>query len=368
MTSTPTSRGRRLSSGSMTSEAGLFPIYEDPDLDADNIPLFSDMESVAGSEAGWGGADDSYNAVTKEQLVQMVGKMRARYHKYKGRYTDIGKAYKELAAENKKVKEVMQQTQDKALRRISELKEAAALDKEAKTHLEEELRAELEEKQHVINSLNTKVALLKNQEPANLVDIEHREDLENGARVNGAFQNSDDKLNQLTDLQDDMSAKSSEESDKVFHLEDKVKRLESLLSKCKENIKANKNKLTALTEVKEQLATDLETKEKDLCEARESCQKAVDELQVLRKREETEEVQMAEIKLQMHSEMICKDEEIGKLRVSLNQEAEEKEKLSGEVDNLNKEIKEMAAAQESLEKRMEEERKAAMEVRKYCNY
>ena len=34
-----------------------------------------------------------------------------------------------------------------------------------------------------------------------------------------------------------------------------------------------------------------------------------------------------------------------------------------EVDNLNKEIKEMGAAQESLEKRMEEERKAAMEVR-----
>ena len=187
------------------------------------------------------------------------------------------------------------------------------------------------------------------------------------AQVIGAFQNSDDKLNQLTDLQDDMSAKSSEESDRVFHLEDKVKRLESLLSKCKENIKANKNKLTALTEVKEQLATDLETKEKDLCEARESCQKAVDELQILRKREETEEVQMAEIKLQMHSEMICKDEEIGKLRVSLNQEAEEKEKLSEEVDNLNKEIKEMAAAQESLEKRMEEERKAAMEVRQSDN-
>ena len=65
-----------------------------------------------------------------------------------------------------------------------ELKEAAALDKEAKTHLkthlEEELRVELEEKQHDINTLNTKVALLKNQEPASLVDIEHREDMENG--------------------------------------------------------------------------------------------------------------------------------------------------------------------------------------------
>ena len=317
-------------------------------------------------QAGWPGADDSSNtgqmsAVSKEQLVQMVSKMRARYHKYKGRYTDLGKAYRELAAENKKVKEVMQQTQDKALRRISELKEAAALDKEAKAHLEEELRAELEEKQHVITTLNTKVALLK-KESVNLVDFEHQEDLENGAKVNGAFQNSDDKLNHLTDLPDNLSAK-SEESDKVFHLEDKVKRLESLLSKCKENIKANKNKMTALTEVKEQLATDLETKEKDLSEARESCQKANDELDILRKREESEEVQMAEIKLQMHSEMIAKDEEIGKLRVSLNQETEEKEKMSEEVDNLNKEIKEMAAAQESLEKRMEEERKAAMEVR-----
>lgn len=58
------------------------------------------------------------------------------------------------------------------------------MDKEGKTqlknHLEEELRVELEEKQHVINTLNTKVALLRNQELASLVDIEHREDMENG--------------------------------------------------------------------------------------------------------------------------------------------------------------------------------------------
>ena len=358
MTSTPTSRGRRLSSGS-TSEAALFPIYEDPDLDHDNIPLFSDMESVAGSEAGWG--DDSCNnssqlsAVSKEQLLNMLSKMRSRYHKYKGRYTDLGKAYRDLQNENKKVKDVMQQTQDKALRRISELKEQAALDKEAKAHLEEELRAELEEKQHIINTLNTKVALLK-KESVNLVDIDHQEDLENGAKVNGGFE-SDDKLNH----EDDMSVK-SEESDKVFHLEDKIKRLESLLSKCKENIKANKNKLTALTEVKEQLAADLENKEKELVEVRSSCQKSNEELDVLRKKEESEEVQMAEIKLAMHSEMILKDEEIGKLRLSLTKETEEKEKLQADVDNLHKEIKEMGFAQESLEKRMEEERKAAMEV------
>ena len=356
MTSTP-NRGRRLSSGS-TTEASLFPIYEDPEQD--NIPLFSDMESVAGSEAGWG--DDSsaqYSAVSKEQLVAMVTKMRARYHKYKGRYTDLAKAYKDLQAENLKVKDVMQQTQDKALRRISELKEQAALDKEAKAHLEEEMRAELEEKEHVITTLNTKVALLKKDSPSPLIDLDNHEDIAaNGSKVNGVLENEDRSNTE------ELSVK-SEDGEKVFHLEDKIKRLESLLSKCKENIKTNKNKTTALTEVKDQLAADLEQKEKELVELRDSSDKVRAELETLRRKEEGEEIQIAEVKLAMHSEMIMKDEEIGKLRTSLNVETEEKEKLVLETQNLHREIKEMGNAQESLEKRMEEERKAAMEVCKY---
>ena len=105
----------------------------------------------------------------------MLSKMRARYHKYKGRYADLSRAYRDLEAENRKVKEVMQQTQDRALRRIGELREQvgvlkaseqdacmqAGLEKQAKAHLEEELRAELEEKEHIIVTLNTKVSLLK---------------------------------------------------------------------------------------------------------------------------------------------------------------------------------------------------------------
>ena len=51
--------------------------------------------------------------------------------------------------------------QDKALRRISELKEQCQLEQKAKRHLEEELRSDLEEKQHVIEALQTKVSLLK---------------------------------------------------------------------------------------------------------------------------------------------------------------------------------------------------------------
>ena len=36
---------------------------------------------------------------------------RARYHKYKGRYADVVKAYTDLQNENAKIKNVMQQTQ-----------------------------------------------------------------------------------------------------------------------------------------------------------------------------------------------------------------------------------------------------------------
>lgn len=50
---------------------------------------------------------------------------------------------------------------DKALRRISELREQCQLEQKAKRHLEEELRSDLEEKEHIIKALQTKVVLLK---------------------------------------------------------------------------------------------------------------------------------------------------------------------------------------------------------------
>lgn len=52
---------------------------------------------------------------------------------------------------------VLSATQDKALLRISELKEQCLLEQHAKAHLEEALRNELEERDHIINTLKTKV-------------------------------------------------------------------------------------------------------------------------------------------------------------------------------------------------------------------
>ena len=122
--------------------------------------------------------------------------------------------------------------------------------------------------------------------------------------------------------------------------------MESLLSKCKENIKANKQKTAALTEVKEQLASDLALREKELAEERAKTQDVNAQLELLKGRyrsqvlgrvqkffgfiffyifidrelvhlsashafiyrEAGEELQMAEVKLAMHKEMLGKDE------------------------------------------------------------
>ena len=94
----------------MTTEAAnLFPIYESPQ----QVFNFPDLDSTAGSE--WdedgGSSHQHLSAISKEQLFQMLQKARARYHKYKGRYSDVAKAYQDLDRENGKIKTVMQQTQ-----------------------------------------------------------------------------------------------------------------------------------------------------------------------------------------------------------------------------------------------------------------
>ena len=104
-------RARRSSNSSMTAEVGnLFPIYESPQQ-VYSLPSATDLDSTAGSEWEDGNSSAQLAAVSKEQLFQMLQKMRARYHKYKGRYADVAKAYTELENENQKVKNIMQQTQ-----------------------------------------------------------------------------------------------------------------------------------------------------------------------------------------------------------------------------------------------------------------
>ena len=104
-TSSPVgSRTRRLSLGSMTTEAAnLFPIYESQ-VPTYQPSLNADLDSTAGSEWEEDASSQRLTSISKEQLFQMLQKARARYHKYKGRYSDLVKGYQDLERENGKLR------------------------------------------------------------------------------------------------------------------------------------------------------------------------------------------------------------------------------------------------------------------------
>jgi len=78
----------------------------------------------------------------------------------------------------------------------------------------------------------------------------------------------------------------------LINFSDKVKRLEALLTKCKESIKANKQKTTALTEVKESLATQLASKEAECNNLSSQLTQLQNDHEVLKKKEQEEELQV----------------------------------------------------------------------------
>ena len=96
-----------------------------------------------------------------------------------------------------------------------------------------------------------------------------------------------------------------------FNILEKIKRLEGLLTKCKESIKANKQKTTALTEVKESLAKQVTEKEVELNDVKSqllntqsSLSSTQTEMESLRSKGQQEELQIAEIKMMMHQVLV----------------------------------------------------------------
>ena len=53
------------------------------------------------------------------------------------------------------------------------MKEQSGLEQQAKRHLEEELRSDIEEKEHIIEALKTKVTLLKVSRSRSLYRVTH---------------------------------------------------------------------------------------------------------------------------------------------------------------------------------------------------
>ncbi|KAL6425212.1 hypothetical protein ACFW04_009456 [Cataglyphis niger] len=329
---------RRSSVSSVTSDASsLFPMYESP---SNLYHLQSDMDQSASE------VDDNISPhldkVTKDQLYSAYRKVQAKYQKYRGRYTDLATHYRELDRAKSRLESVLVETQDKVLRRITDLKEQCQLEQQAKAHLEEALRNDIEEKDHIINTLNTKVKLLQASGPT----------LDNSVSEEG----KENSKNNLIDLTNEPS--NEDENNALLAentlLKDKLKKLENLVLKYKESLKRNKEKFTEVMKEKNTLENDyaalknstaeqISTIKAELTTAHTEIEKLTEQVDILHKREEESAISLAENKLSVHRELEEKEEQIKQLQIDLKHTIEDRENLNEAIVKYKTELSKLKA-------------------------
>ncbi|XP_011494579.1 PREDICTED: golgin subfamily A member 4 [Ceratosolen solmsi marchali] len=334
------STSRRSSVSSNVSDASfLFPIYESSG-NLYNLQQ-SDMDQSASE------MDDNISPqldhISKEQLYSAYRKARAKYDKYRGRFTDLLSHYRDIEHSKTKLESLLVETQDKALRRISDLKEQCQLEQQAKAHLEDALRNDIEEKDHVINSLKIKIKLLQEKGPNN-------ESIEN---IQSSNNQDNDKVDILVDLSSNTDSEKLSEESKLFtenaQLKEKIQKMETFLEKYKDMLKRNKDKILEVANEKNTLERDydilqksnqdkLDDMEKELRKSREEFANLRDEIEVLKRREEESVISLAENKLSIHRELEGKEEQIKQLQLELKQTYDLEKSLKETVEQQKQEL------------------------------
>ncbi|CAH1118468.1 unnamed protein product [Phaedon cochleariae] len=261
---TQESKTRRNSTSSIASDVSFLPRY-DP---GSTYHLQSDLDiSASEVEDNASTASSQLGHLSKEQIYSAFQKSQMRYHKYRGRYTDLSRHYKDLERENSKMKAVLVETQDKAIRRVTELKEQCNLEQRAKAHLEAAMRDDIDEKEYKIKTLQTKVELLQNEgKSSSLTVVESQE-------------NSTDNLENLTS-----------------YLNDARKEIESLNAKIQE-MKAS----SIVFQSKEQeYKTRITNLEKEITQFSD--------------REKENNLKLAQSKMDLHNEILSKDMDLSNLK------------------------------------------------------
>uniref|UniRef100_A0A1Y1N6K8 GRIP domain-containing protein n=1 Tax=Photinus pyralis TaxID=7054 RepID=A0A1Y1N6K8_PHOPY len=253
---------RRNSSSSIASDISFLPRYES----ASNLyHLQSDLDVSASEIEDNVSTSSQLGHLSKEQIHAAFQKAQLRYHKYRGRYADIKNYYKELEKENGKIKQVLVETQDKALRRVAELREQCSLEQKAKAHLENALRLELDEKQYVIDTLKTKVNLLQDKN-SNCEKSETLVNLDDGlANDLKTAQNEIETLNaRLQEMKANTIVFNSKESDlkkRIAELEETAKRKAVEMDEVKEREREN-NLIIAQTKM--ELHTEIQNRDLEI--------------------------------------------------------------------------------------------------------
>lgn len=147
-------------SESTTVDLGKFS-QSSSSLANDHLSFHTDIESASEIDDSVSVVSEYANEITKENLYAAYKKLHGRYHKHKFKYTELADKFKQTVTIHDKDKITMTKAQDKLLQRIAELKEQCTLEQAAKAHMEDALRNDIEERDHIISTLNTKIDLLR---------------------------------------------------------------------------------------------------------------------------------------------------------------------------------------------------------------
>ncbi|XP_043832279.1 golgin subfamily A member 4 isoform X2 [Dromiciops gliroides] len=319
-------------------------------LDLDSSTVLdppSDVESEAEEAVG------SMDGLSKEQLCQRVRRMERSLNSYRGKYAELVTSYQTVQREKKKLQGLLSQSQDKALRRIGELREELQMDQQAKKHLQEEFDASLEEKDQYISVLQTQVSLLKHRLQSGQMTLDLSKPPLQGELQPETLPKETSEENAQNDLDHGVSAEGDGDAAKTLEtLQQRVKRQENLLQRCKEIIKSHKERSTLLTNEKEALQEQLDErlqelekmKELHMAEKTKLITQLRDAKNLIEQLEQDKGMVIAETKRQMHETLEMKEEEIAQLRSRIKQMTTQGEELREQNEKCEK------AAFEELEK------------------
>uniref|UniRef100_A0A673XFS6 Golgin A4 n=1 Tax=Salmo trutta TaxID=8032 RepID=A0A673XFS6_SALTR len=296
----------------------------------------SDIESEAEESYG---SPESLPALSKEQLIHRLNRVEKSLGNYRGKYSELVTTYRTVQRDKEKTQAILSQSQDKALRRIGELREELHMDQQAKKHLQDEFDAALEEKDQMITVLQTQVALMKKHlkgVPGGAVapEVEHPLQAEDAPDSVSAPQSPfKDAAEGITDPSKSMEV-----------LQKRVTRQENLLQKCKELLRTHKERSAQLTSendtLQEQLQERLQelekTKELHTTEKIKLITQLRDAKNLIEQLEQDKGMVIAETKRQMHETLEMKEEEIAQLRSRSKMAAAQREELQEQKEKSEK--------------------------------
>ncbi|XP_029337863.1 golgin subfamily A member 4 isoform X5 [Mus caroli] len=316
----------------------------DLDCSATTFDPPSDMESEA-EDTPW-----NSDSLSREQLLQRLRRMERSLSSYRGKYSELVTAFQTLQREKKKLQGILSQSQDKSLRRISELREELQMDQQAKKHLQDEFDACLEEKDQYISVLQTQVSLLKQRLQNGPMNVDATKPLPPGelqAEVHGDTERMEEKMEGVGEpVGGGTSAKTLE------MLQQRVKRQENLLQRCKETIGSHKEQCALLLSEKEALQEQLDErlqelekmKELHMAEKTKLITQLRDAKNLIEQLEQDKGMVITETKRQMLETLELKEDEIAQLRSHIKQMTTQGEELREQKEKSER------AAFEELEK------------------